>query len=123
MLAEGIRSGRQSWPSHEKKSDDQSKSLWDVDDQHVTRGILEEGKLNALLRLLAAHRQLLRQKRSESLNHTWDDFIDETCAATSLTRNELLCKVKRWEVNAGEFFLIIVRAIRMTSCFVHRDRV
>ena len=103
MLAEGIRSGRQSWPSHEKKSDDQSKSLWDVDDQHVTRGILEEGKLNALLRLLAAHRQLLRQKRSESRNRTWDDFIDETCVATSLTRNELLHKVKRWEVNAGEF--------------------
>ena len=64
MLAK-IRSGHQSWPSHEKKSDDKSKSLWDVDDQHVTRGILEEGKLNALLRLLAAHRKLLRQKRSE----------------------------------------------------------
>ena len=107
MLAEGIRSGRQSWPSHEKKSDDQSnKSLWDVDDQHVTRGILEEGKLNALLRLLAAHRQLLRQKRSESQNRTWDDFIDETCVATSLTRNELLHKVKKWEVNAGEFIFI-----------------
>ena len=115
MLAEGIRSGRQSWPSHEKKSDDQSnKSLWDVDDQHVTRGILEEGKLNALLRLLAAHRQLLRQKRSESRNRTWDDFIDETCVATSLTRNELLYKVKRWEVNAGELILIIVRAISLT---------
>ena len=106
MLAEGIRSGRQSWPSHEKKSDDQSnKSLWDVDDQHVTRGILEEGKLNALLRLLAAHRQLLRQKRSESQNRTWDDFIDETCVATSLIRRELLHKLKRWEVNAGEFIL------------------
>jgi len=114
MLAEGIRSGHQSWPSHEKKSDEKSnKSLWDVDDQHVTRGILEEGKLNALLRLLAAHRQLLRQKRSESQNHTWDDFIDETCVATSLTRRELLYKVKRWEVNAGEFILIIVLAIRM----------
>ena len=111
MLAK-IRSGHQSWPSHEK-SDDKSKSLWDVDDQHVTRGILEEGKLNALLRLLAAHRQLLRQKRSESQNHTWDDFIDETCVATSLTRRELLYKVKRWEVNAGEFILIIVLAIRM----------
>ena len=124
MLAEGIRSGNQSWPSHEQKSDDQSnKSLWDVDDQHVTRGILEEGKLNALLRLLAAHRQLLRQKRSESQNRTWDDFIDETCVATSLTRRELLYKVKRWEVNAGEFILIIVRAIKLTSCFVHRDRV
>jgi hypothetical protein len=126
MLAEGIRSGRQSWPSHEKKPDDQSnKSLWDVDDQHVTRGILEEGKLNALLRLLAAHRQLLRQKRSESRNRTWDDFIDETCVATSLTRNELLHKVKRWEVNAGEFIFIyiLVWAIKMTSCFVHRDRV
>ena len=121
MLAEGIRSGRQSRPSHEKNSDDQSnKSLWDVDDQHVTRGILEEGKLNALLRLLAAHRQLLRQKRSESRNRTWDDFIDETCAATSLTRNELLHKVKRWEVNAGELIFIYVRAISMTSCFVHR---
>jgi hypothetical protein len=106
MLAEGIRSGRQSRPSHEKNSDDQSnKSLWDVDDQHVTRGILEEGKLNALLRLLAAHRQLLRQKRSESQNRTWDDFIDETCVATSLIRRELLHKVKRWEVNAGEFIL------------------
>ena len=111
MLAEGIRSGRQSWPSREKKSDDQSKSLWDVDDQHVTRGILEEGKLNALLRLLAAHRQLLRQKRSESQNRTWDDFIDETCVATSLTRRELLHKVKRWEVNAGEFIFIYIRAI------------
>ena len=126
MLAEGIRSGHQSWPSHEKKSDEKSnKSLWDVDDQHVTRGILEEGKLNALLRLLAAHRQLLRQKRSESRNRTWDDFIDETCVATSLTRNELLHKVKRWEVNAGEFIFIyiLVWAIKMTSCFVHRDRV
>ena len=111
MLAK-IRSGHQSWPSHEK-SDDKSNSLWDVDDQHVARGILEEGKLNALLRLLAAHRQLLRQKRSESQNHTWDDFIDETCVATSLTRRELLYKVKRWEVNAGEFILIIVLAIRM----------
>ena len=114
MLAEGIRSGRQSRPSHEKNSDDQSnKSLWDVDDQHVTRGILEEGKLNALLRLLAAHRQLLRQKRSESQNGSWDDFIDETCVATSLTRNELLHKVKKWEVNAGELIFIYVRAIRM----------
>ena len=122
MLAK-IRSGHQSWPSHEKKSDDKSKSLWDVDDQHVTRGILEEGKLNALLRLLAAHRQLLRQKRSESRNRTWDDFIDETCVATSLTRNELLYKVKRWEVNAGELIFIYIRAIRLTSCFVRRDRV
>ena len=123
MLAK-IRSGHQSWPSHEKKSDDQSnKSLWDVDDQHVTRGILEEGKLNALLRLLAAHRQLLRQKRSESRNRTWDAFIDETCVATSLTRNELLHKVKKWEVNAGEFIFIYIWAIRLTSCFVYRDRV
>ena len=118
MLAK-IRSGHQSWPSHEKSDDQSNKSLWDVDDQHVTRGILEEGKLNALLRLLAAHRQLLRQKRSESRNHTWDDFIDETCVATSLTRNELLHKVKKWEVNAGEFIFIyiLVWAIKMTSCF------
>ena len=120
MLAK-IRSGHQSWPSHEK-SDDKSNSLWDVDDQHVARGIFEEGKLNALLRLLAAHRQLLRQKRAESQN-AWDDFIDDTCVATSLTRNELLYKVKKWEVNAGKFILIIVGAIRLTSCFVHRDRV
>ena len=77
-------------------------SLWDRDDSlFVARAIVEEGKLNALIRSLAAHRQMIRRVRSRGGSLAWQTHVAETCAAVGLTRRECAVLVRRWEADAG----------------------
>ena len=77
-------------------------SLWDRDDSlFVARAIVEEGKLNALIRSLAAHRQMIRRVRSRGGSLAWRTHVAETCAAVGLTRRECVVLVRRWEADAG----------------------
>ena len=77
-------------------------SLWDRDDSlFVARAIVEEGKLNALIRSLAAHRQMIRRVRSRGGSLAWQTHVAETCAAVGLTRRECGVLVRRWEADAG----------------------
>lgn len=77
-------------------------SLWDRDDcLFVARGVLEEGKLNAIIKSLAAHRQLIRRVRRRGGSLAWETHVTETCVTVGLTRHECVDRVKRWEADAG----------------------
>lgn len=84
-------------------------SLWDRDDcLFVARGVLEEGKLNAIIKSLAAHRQLIRRVRLRGGSLAWETHVAETCVAVGLTRHECVDRVKRWEADAGRLLLRVL---------------
>ena len=89
-------------------------SLWDVDDGvWVARSILEEGKLNALIKSIAAHRQLIRRVRNRGGSLAWETHVTETCVAVGLTRGECVSRVKRWEADAGRVLLHVLSSVEV----------
>mmetsp|Transcript_4348 Transcript_4348/g.17821 ORF Transcript_4348/g.17821 Transcript_4348/m.17821 type:complete len:352 (-) Transcript_4348:143-1198(-) len=85
-------------------------SLWDRDDSlFVARAIVEEGRLNALVASLAAHRQMIRRVRSRGGSLAWRTHVAETCASLGLTRRECASRVARWEADAGA---VLANALR-----------
>ena len=89
-------------------------SLWDVDDGvWVARSILEEGKLNALIKSIAAHRQLIRRVRNRGGSLAWETHLTETCVAVGLSRGECVSRVKRWEADAGRVLLHVLSSVEV----------